>query len=395
MSKFARFCYLVIAIIVLAGLTACLGGTPARGRGWSAPAAGEKKVYLTTQEGKLQALSFSERSKRIIFPGEGEWSFPPGEKAKLGSLFPSPAVSNGIVYLASLEGRVYALDAATGAEKWKEPYKVVGDIQASPIVAQGKVFIAATNKIFAIDALDGRPAWTEPADANGRGVARPFVADGRIWAKPAADEKETSLFFGTLDKIFYALDTATGNLKWTFRAGGAILTSPVVYKGKIYFGAFDGSLYAIDPESRQNGRAFPAAGEWLFKATDWIWSGPVRDKDTLYFATTGGKVFAVNASSGQAAWPGSFDVSSKFRSNPVIYKDTLIIASGEGRIYSLNLADGRMKWSSSSSLGAAILADLAISEDEDIVYLFTQDDILHALYASTGAERWAHSVGKK
>ncbi len=377
-----RLSYLLIAIIVLTGFSACFGGTPARGRGWSAPAATEQQVYVNTPEGKLAALNLSARSRGLIFPGEGEWSFPPGQKAKLGSLFATPSVSNGVVYIASLEGRVYALDAAMGTEKWKEPHKVVGDIQASPLVAKGKVFVAANNKVFAIEALDGRTGWTQP-----------FVASGRIWAKPAADEVETTLFFGTLDKDFYALDTATGSLKWTFKAGGAILTTPVLHKGKIYFGAFDGNLYALDPASRQSGLAFPAQGEWVFNATDWIWSGPVREKDTLYFATMRGKVFAVDAGSGRPVWPGPFEVSSKFRSKPVVYKDNLIIASEEGRIYSLNLADGQMKWASPSSLGAAILADLAISADT--VYIYTQGHTLYALDADTGMQRWGYSVSTK
>lgn len=377
-----RYAGLFVTLITVLTFSACLGGTPSRGRGWSGPTATEQRVYLTTAEGKLQALSLSARSRGLIFPGEGEWSFPPGDKARLGSLFSTPAVSNGIVYLASLEGRVYALDAALGIEKWKEPYKIGGEIQASPLVAQGKVFIAATDKIFALDALEGKAAW-----------AQPFQAAGRVWAKPSIDDTEASLFFGTMDKDFYALNASTGNLKWTFKTEGAILTTPLVYKGKIYFGAFDGNLYALNPTAREKGLPFPAQGEWLFKAGDWIWTGPIRDGDTLYFATTRGRVYAINALSGKPVWPNAFEISSSFKSNPVIYKDALIIASEEGRIYSLNLGNGQMKWASPSSLGAAIMADLAISEDA--VYIFTQGQTLYALDANTGMQRWGYNLAAK
>lgn len=364
-------------------LGGCLGTVPARGRGWSAPAATEKKVYLTTQDGKLVALSLSARGRGLIFPAEEEWSFPQEKKARLGSLFPSPAVYNGIVYLASLEGRVYALDAALGTEKWAQEYRIPGEIQASPLVAQGKVFVAATNKIYAIDAQAGRAAWEKP-----------FEAVGRIWAKLAVDtEGAGALYAGTMDKNFYAIDAATGNLKWDFKSGGAILTAPLVYKGKVFFGAFDGNFYSLNPESRAKGLPFPAQGEWIFKAGSWIWSGPVRDKDTLYFATTGGKVYAVSALNGQPVWPKPFEISSSFRSNPVVYRDTLIIASQEGRIYSLRLADGQMKWSSPSSLGASILADLSISDDA--LYIYTQEHTLYALDAGTGMQRWGYKTAEK
>lgn len=378
---FIRYTGIFAAMFFLVSLSACLGGTPSRGRGWSGPEATTQRVYLTTQEGKLVSLGLSARSRGLIFPGEGEWSRP-GDKAKLGSLFTAPAVSKGIVYLASLEGQVWAFDAELGTEKWKEPYKIGGQIQASPLVAQGKVFIASTDRMYAVDALEGKNTWVQA-----------FQAAGRIWAKPATDETGASLYFGTLDKEFYALDAAIGKMKWNFKAGGAILTTPLVYKSKIYFGAFDGNIYALSSSAREKELSFPAEGEWLFKAGDWIWSGPVRDRDTLYFATTQGRVYAVNALNGQPAWPNAFEVSSKFRSSPVIYKDSLIIASEEGRIYSLSLTDGQVKWISTSALGAAILADLTISEDT--VYIYTQDQTLYALDANTGVQRWGYNLTTK
>lgn len=378
----AYFGAVLAAIFLLISLSACLGGTPSRGRGWSGPAAIVQRVYLTTQEGKLLALSLPARSRNLIFPAESEWSFPTGEKARFGSLFSTPEVSNGIVYLASLEGEVHALDAERGTEKWKEPYKIAGEIQASPLVAKGKVFVAASDKIYALDALEGRTVW-----------ARPFQSAGRIWAKPAIDDSGDRLFFGTLEKDFYALDTSTGNLKWTFKAGGAILTTPVFYKGEIYFGSFDGNLYAVSPRAREEGLPFPSGGEWVFKAGDWIWSGPVRNGDAIYFATTRGRVYAVDASNSRPLWPGPFEISSSFRSAPVIYKDSLIIASEEGRIYSLSLSNGQMKWASLSSLGADIMADLAISGDT--VYIYTQGHTVYALDANTGMQRWGFNVAPK
>lgn len=383
----------IITLALLASLSGCIGGTPSRGRGWSAPAAAEQKVFITTQAGKLTTLSISARSGGRIFPGEGEWSFPPGQKAKLGSLFAAPAVSDGVVYLASLEGRIYALDVSTGTEKWKEPYQVAGEIQASPLVVGGKVFIAAADRVYAIDAQVGKSVWMQTNQNNGRVSVKSFHAYGRVWVKPEVDETASTLYFGTLDREFYAVDTASGDLKWKFSVGGAILTTPLVYKGKIYFGSFDGNLYALDAVSREKGLAFPAGGEWAYKVEDWIWSGPIRDGNNIYFATTGGRVYALNAITGKSVWPSPFEISSRFKSSPVIYKDALIIASQEGRIYSLNLESGQMKWASPSSLGAEVMANLSVAED--MVYVYTQGHTLYALDAGTGMQRWGYSLPSK
>ena len=47
----------------------------------------------------------------------------------------SPAVANGVVYVASSSGKVYALNAQTGAKLWS--YQTGGDVVSSPAVANG------------------------------------------------------------------------------------------------------------------------------------------------------------------------------------------------------------------------------------------------------------------
>src|SRR5215831_259562 len=50
----------------------------------------------------------------------------------------APAVKGGVVYLASLDEHLYALDLSTGKEKWK--YKG-GPFKASPSVRDGRVYV--------------------------------------------------------------------------------------------------------------------------------------------------------------------------------------------------------------------------------------------------------------
>src|SRR3990167_4833506 len=61
------FSILLLSVLSLLTLSACLpGGTPSRGRGWSGPLATEQRAYLTTEEGKLEALNLSARSRGLI-----------------------------------------------------------------------------------------------------------------------------------------------------------------------------------------------------------------------------------------------------------------------------------------------------------------------------------------
>jgi outer membrane protein assembly factor BamB len=64
-----------------------------------------------------------------------QWS-----KAILGLSF---SVANGVLYVGSGDGNVYALNAGTGEKLWS--YATDGQVSAAPTVADGKVFIGSSN----------------------------------------------------------------------------------------------------------------------------------------------------------------------------------------------------------------------------------------------------------
>jgi outer membrane protein assembly factor BamB len=91
-------------------------------------------------------------------------------------------------------------------------------------------------------------------------VSSPAVEDGVV-------------YFGSYDGLFYAVDAASGQLKWKFASSGerrfaakhlhgslpegetmpdpfdCYLSSPVVFGGSVYFGSGDGNVYALDTSS--------------------------------------------------------------------------------------------------------------------------------------------------
>ncbi|WP_455403019.1 outer membrane protein assembly factor BamB family protein [Streptomyces bambusae] len=143
---------------------------------------------------------------------------------------PGAAVTGGGVYLADYLGTVYALDAATGRDRWRiatEPRQ-----SAEPVlIAAGNVHLGAGSALYTLDAVTGTPKWR-------------FAAGGEITGAPAVAEGR--VHFGSADHCLYTLDAAGGQLRWKLKTGGEIAGSPVAKGGVVFACSKDRCVYALD-----------------------------------------------------------------------------------------------------------------------------------------------------
>ncbi|MCX5198562.1 serine/threonine-protein kinase [Streptomyces sp. NBC_00249] len=143
---------------------------------------------------------------------------------------PGAAVTGGGVYLADYLGTVYALDAATGKDRWRiatEPRPASDPV----LVAGGNVHLGAGSALYTLDAVTGTPKWRFAA--GGEITGPPAVADGRV-------------HFGSADHCLYTLDAAGGQLRWKLATGGEITGAPVAEAGVVYACSKDRCVYALD-----------------------------------------------------------------------------------------------------------------------------------------------------
>ncbi len=94
-----------------------------------------------------------------------------------------------------------------------------------------------------------------------------------IDSSPAIGSDGT-VYVGSWDRYLYALNP-NGSLKWKFKAGYYIISSPAIGSdGAVYVGSWDDYLYALNP----NGSL-----KWKFKTGDGIGSSPAIGADgTVY-----------------------------------------------------------------------------------------------------------------
>jgi uncharacterized repeat protein (TIGR01451 family) len=289
-------------------------------------------VYITagassSPPGKLYALNAS--------TGATLWSFATDAGVT------SPAVANGIVYVDGHDNdaeRVYALNASTGATLWSYS---TGSVAAAgaPAVANGVVYITAAGfnseggpitTLYALKATTGAKLWSYTIDADGG--TSPAVANGVVYFG-------STLFNGFSNPFFtgyiYALDVSTGALLWRDTIGGEIDSSPAVANGVVYIGSDDGDLYALN--------ASTGARLWSFETADAVESTAAISNGVVYFSTVGYAVYALNASTGARLWSysqGTQEFSSLAVANGVAYFNSF-----DGDLYALDAHTGTQLWS--------------------------------------------------
>jgi outer membrane protein assembly factor BamB len=225
--------------------TAPVGNTTTSG--YSQPSVTADTVFVGGGDGQVHA--FDRRT------GRPRWSVPAGDHSTLGA-GPTVAVSGALVYVVSAgtaavpfgddktSGRLQALDAATGAERWSQPLAGLPAFGSSPAVYGAAVYVAA-DELKAFDATTGVPRWSAPSGGTTPYSFVPLrVVNGAVLV-PGGDGR------------LHAVDAATGVPRWS--VGGTspctqrrgcdppVPVPPAVAGGVLYLASGDARLYAYPP----------------------------------------------------------------------------------------------------------------------------------------------------
>lgn len=299
----------------------------------STPAVVDGHLFVGSADGHVYALDSR--------TGERRWRV-----AARTSVTGSPAVADGVVYITDHASTLYALDVATGALRWSVrtgealpfPWGYEnGDIYASsPVITGGTVFFgAADGHVYAVDAADGRVRWQ--AATGGRVRSTPAVADDRVYV-------------GSADGVVYAFGRDDGRIVWRHETLGATLasgdfgydrrtiqSSPSVVDGRVFIGARDGFLYALDADTGER--------LWRFDhEISWVNSSPAVAQGLVLAGSSDAQFFhAVDAESGEERW--RIDTAGLVWTSPAVVGQSVVLAEGLGRVRVLELQTGEPVWS--------------------------------------------------
>jgi len=212
------------------------------------------------------------------------------------------AVDGDTLFVGSMEGKLVSAKISTHARQW-------ADVTLETTQRSGGFGCAPSSSVVAIY---GTPA------ISGDSV---YVAgyDGRI----------------------RAINTNSGTLDWQYPAKGEPGLKPIVggvaaAGGKVFFGASDGKVYAVDETTHVDAWGEP------FETGDKIWSTPVIGGDTLYITSFDKKLYALDIADGSKSW--EFATEGAIAATPLLYNGTLYFGSFDRHFYAVNATTGRQLW---------------------------------------------------
>jgi len=235
-----------------------------------------------------------------------KWKFATG-----GRVVASAVARDATVYFGSDDGNLYAVDAGTGRQIWK--FTSAGPVPSTPAVDGGcrllcqlrRQVLRARCEVGSIE-MESSPLGGERRfEAKGLHGMQPFtqtIADPFDVFLSSPVVAGGTVFFGSGDGHLYALDAASGELRWKFKTGDVVHASPAYAAGTLYFGSWDSYFYAVDAATGKEKWRFHGGEDALIHNQVGFQSSPAVVDGVVYTGCRDSNVYALDAVTGREKW---------------------------------------------------------------------------------------------
>ena len=240
--------------------------------------------------------------------------------------------AEGIVVVGNRKGQLFALDQATGKQKWTT--QLSGAILSPSLIQSGRVItIANDGTVFAHDAVSGQQVWAYKlpnVQFSLRGQPAPVRLDDR------------TILVASANAYVYGLDVISGVPRFQRRVAISegrsdiqrlidIVGDPVVAGQYLVTTSFQGQVTVTDLATQRV--------VWSEDASST--NRPEVSGDKVFVSTVDGKLNAYSLSTGQLAWQNE-ELLNRQLSNPVMLGQSLVVGDMDGVIHLLDPASGKL-----------------------------------------------------
>jgi outer membrane protein assembly factor BamB len=292
-----------------------------------------------------------------------------------------PAIAYGRLYFTSNRGVTFAIGAHNGGRAWR---RFSGRCVASSPAVSGKLVF----QVF----LNKRPCNATGSGLTGQVVAY-YVGSGEVRWRETIGPSETSplvakghVYVGDWNGDLYSFNANTGDRAWKYHTGGKVKGGLAYAQGRVYAGSYDHHLYCL--RARDGKLLWRASAQERLGSQATFYSTPAVAYGRVYIGGTDGKVYSYGASSGKLRW--SHDTGDYVYSSPAVWRQRVFAGSYNGNFYAFDAATGDTRWQFHAN-GAISGSPTVIA---GVVYFATLEQRTYALDARTGKQLWTFPDGQ-
>ena len=326
-----------------------------------------KKQYGPSNESLRPDFSVNKEYKNV----QRVW-----HKALKGGIYSTPVTDGKSLFIGDDVGVMYSLDKKTGKTNWTfdTGMRIVG----SPAVDAGVVVFGSANyNIYGLDAKTGKELWHVTTQQAVMG---------------AATIHEGVAYIGGGDGKMYAIDIHSGEVKWAFdELKNYVLTRPLVYNKKLYFGTWDTHFYALNLADGSlvwkwnNGKGNPK----LSPASVW----PVAANGKVFITAPDRYFTCLDTETGEQVW----------RTKEYKVRETVGMSEDGKTVYSKCMWDTVVamdattkepitRWVTHADFGYEHNPAMPLEKDGTL-WVSTKNGLLLGMDAETGKVLWRHKIG--
>lgn len=290
-------------------------------------------------------------------------------------IYSTPVVKGKACYIGNTLGQMICYDWASGKEKWS--FQGGGKIVGTPAVAKGVVVFGSTDHhIYGLSTKEGRLLWK---------IATPQAQMGCV------SIKGSTAYIAGSDSCMRAIDVRSGNIKWQWNGlQGYVVSKPLLWDGKVIFGAWDNHLYALDQKTGEKHWTWQNHPGRMHYSPAGVW--PVATDEAVFVVDPERAMSAIDLKSGKQLW----------RTKQSKVRESLGISADGERLYAKTMQDSivcyaaqashpQELWACDAQFGYEHATTMLVERD-GVVYSSTKDGLIIAIEGKTGRLLWEHKV---
>lgn len=243
----------------------------------------------------------------------------------------SPLQVGDVAYVGTADNIMMAINqSAGGAEIWK--FETGKPVWARPVYNDNVLYMGSMDGLaYALNAEDGSEMWSKDL---GGAVSANLVYENEL------------LYVNSYNQSANALNPTNGEVVWTIETVGAVWGASAVSGEELYVVDLSGTVYAVN--------ALTGAVRWTKELGHLVQAGPTIGDDIVYIVTAGdpeldgderkGSVTALSTESGELVWQEH--LAEPLYTPALVVGDSVVVAQtlGSELLLAYDALDGSLDW---------------------------------------------------